>query len=56
MLSADKLKEICRQRQMSVEQLAGGLVRAGLDQGQAIVAVKNWQRIFVVWRLRYRPR
>ena len=44
MLSADKLKKICRQRQMSVERLADGLVRAGLDRRQAIVAVKNWRK------------
>ena len=29
---------------MSAEQLSGGLVRAGLDQRRAIVAVKNWKK------------
>ena len=42
MLSSDKLKQFCRQRQMGVEQLANQLARGGLDQEQATVAVKNW--------------
>lgn len=44
MLSADKLKGLCQERRMNVEQLAGHLVRGGLDQKEAVVAVKNWQR------------
>ncbi len=44
MLSADKLKQICRQRQISVETLAGELVRARFNKRQAVTAVKNWQR------------
>ena len=44
MLSANKLKKLCQQRQMSTEQLAGQLVRAGLNSRQAITAVKNWQK------------
>ena len=44
MLSANKLKELCQQRQMDVEQLAGQLVRGGLDRGKAMAAVKNWQK------------
>jgi large subunit ribosomal protein L22 len=44
MLSPKKLKEFCRQRKMSVEVLAGHLVRAGLDKKAAISALQNWQR------------
>ena len=44
MLSANKLKELCQQRQMSIEQLAGELVRSGLDERRAKSAVKNWQK------------
>ena len=44
MLSANKLKELCQQQQMDVEQLAGQLVRGGLDRGKAMAAVKNWQK------------
>ena len=44
MLSASKLKELCRERQINVEQLAGHLVRPGLDKKAAIAAVKNWQK------------
>lgn len=44
MLSADKLKKLCEQRQMGIEQLAGQLVRGGLNKGKAASAVKNWQK------------
>jgi len=44
MLSANKLKEFCQQQQMSTEQLAGQLVRGGLNRQQAAAAVKNWQK------------
>ena len=44
MLSSDKLKEISRERQMNIEQLARHLVKAGFDQKQAVVAIKNWSR------------
>ena len=44
MLSANKLKELCQQRQMDVEQLASQLVRGGLNRQEATVAVKNWQK------------
>ena len=43
MLNAEKLKKISKQRKVSVEQLAGQLVRAGLDKQDAISAVKNWK-------------
>ena len=44
MLSADKLKELCKQRQMGAEQLAEQLVRGGLNRKEAAAAVKNWQK------------
>ncbi len=44
MLSADKLKTLCKQRQMNVGQLAGQLVRGGLSAREAAAAVKNWQK------------
>jgi large subunit ribosomal protein L22 len=44
MLSANKLKELCQQRKMSMEQLAGQLARGGLNSHEAAVAVKNWQK------------
>jgi large subunit ribosomal protein L22 len=44
MLSADKLKMLCEDRQMGVEQLAGQLVRGGLNLKEAMSAVRNWQK------------
>lgn len=44
MLSATKLKDICRQRRVTVEELARSLVRGGLDMRQATTAVRNWQK------------
>jgi large subunit ribosomal protein L22 len=44
MLSAEKLKQFSRERQINTEQLARHLVRAGRDQKEAVAAVKNWQR------------
>jgi large subunit ribosomal protein L22 len=44
MLSAGKLVELSRQRKATVEQLAGQLVRAGLDMQAAVSAVRNWQK------------
>jgi len=44
MLSSNKLKELCEQRRMSTEQLAGQLVRGGLNKEKAAAAVKNWQK------------
>lgn len=43
MLSADKLKKLCQERQVSVNQLASQLVRGGLGDKEAVAAVKNWQ-------------
>ena len=44
MLNPEKLKKISKDRKVSVEQLAGQIVRAGLDKQEAISAVKNWQK------------
>ena len=44
MLSADKLKKLCQERRVDLEQLAGQLVRGGLDSKEAAAAVKNWQK------------
>ncbi|MGB2808135.1 MAG: 50S ribosomal protein L22 [Sedimentisphaerales bacterium] len=44
MLSANKLKELCQQQQMNVEQLADQLARPGLSKKESVVAVKNWQK------------
>lgn len=44
MLSAEKLKEYCRERQMDVGQLADRLTGARLNKKQAVAAVKNWQK------------
>jgi len=44
MLSANKLKELCEQRQISIRQLADQLVRGGLNKKEAAAAVKNWQK------------
>jgi len=44
MLSADKLKKLCQQHQLSAEHLAEQLVRGGLSKKQAAAALKNWQK------------
>ena len=44
MLSVNKLKELCEQREMSIEQLSGELVRGGLNAEAAAAAVRNWQK------------
>jgi large subunit ribosomal protein L22 len=44
MLSATKLKEVAQRQKVTVEDLARGIVRGGLDLPDAIAAVKNWQR------------
>jgi len=44
MLSPDKLKNLCWQRNISIEQLAEQLIRTGLDKKQAAAAVENWQK------------
>ena len=44
MLSANKLKKLCEQRAVNVEQLAVALVGGGFDKKKAIAAVKNWRK------------
>jgi large subunit ribosomal protein L22 len=44
MLSVDKLNELCRQQQISMDELASHLARGGFDRQKALVAVKNWQK------------
>jgi len=44
MLSSEKLREFCQRRQITVEELAGQLIRGGLSSKEATAAVKNWQR------------
>jgi len=44
MLSADKLKELCQERQIGVDELAGHLARGAFDRQKAAVAIKNWQK------------
>jgi len=43
MLSANKLRELCQQRQADIEQLASQLARGGLGREKAKAAVRNWQ-------------
>ncbi|MHC4536737.1 MAG: 50S ribosomal protein L22 [Planctomycetota bacterium] len=44
MLSAEKLKEYCRDRQMDIGQMADRLAGARLNKKQAVAAIKNWQK------------
>jgi large subunit ribosomal protein L22 len=44
MLSVDKLNDLCRQQQTSVDELASHLARGGFDRQKAAVAVKNWKK------------
>jgi len=44
MLSADKLKEFCRDRQVDIGQLADHLAGPRLNKKQAVAAIKNWQK------------
>jgi large subunit ribosomal protein L22 len=44
MLSSSKLKQLSKERKVSVEQLAGQIARAGLERTTAISAVRNWQK------------
>ncbi len=44
MLSADKLKECCLERQMDIGQLTDRLAGAKLNKKQAVAAIKNWQK------------
>jgi len=44
MLNTEKLKRICKQQNVNVEQLAEHLVRSGLERQKAVAAVKNWKK------------
>ena len=44
MVSPEKLKDLCKQRKMSVTELASHLVRGSRDQKEAARAVRNWQK------------
>ena len=44
MLNAKKLKELCKDRKINTEQLAGQIARGGLNRKQALSAVRNWQK------------
>ena len=44
MLSASKLKKYCKEKKVSIGQLASHLARAGLDEKRAVSAIKNWQK------------
>ena len=44
MLSHDKLNDLCRERQISVDELADHLARGGFDRQKATAAVRNWKK------------
>jgi len=44
MLSAKKLKDLCKQSDVTKDQLAGQLVRGGLSEKKAKSAVENWKK------------
>jgi large subunit ribosomal protein L22 len=44
MLSATKLKEVAERQRVTIEDLARGIVRGGLDLQDAVAAVRNWRR------------
>ncbi|MHC4119908.1 MAG: 50S ribosomal protein L22 [Planctomycetota bacterium] len=44
MLSAEKFKELCQERNVSADSLAGHLARGAFDRQKATAAVKNWQK------------
>jgi large subunit ribosomal protein L22 len=44
MLSATKLKELCRENGAKVEDLARAISRGSLDERKAGSAIRNWQR------------
>jgi large subunit ribosomal protein L22 len=44
MLSANKLKELCQERKLGVDELAERLARGSLSRQKAAAAVKNWQK------------
>ncbi|MBN2312381.1 MAG: 50S ribosomal protein L22 [Sedimentisphaerales bacterium] len=44
MLSTEKFNELCRERQIGVDELAEHLARGGFDRQKATIAVRNWQK------------
>jgi large subunit ribosomal protein L22 len=44
MLSAEKLNELCRERQVGIEELANRLAGPRFDKNKAVQVVKNWRR------------
>ena len=44
MLSSVKLKELCKKSGVNTDQLAGQLVRGGLNKKEAVSAIKNWKK------------
>ena len=44
MLSAKRLQQFCQQKHVSIDHLASGMTRGGLNRQQAIAAVKNWRK------------
>lgn len=44
MLSAEKLKDLCQVRKVSIDSLAGNLARGAFDRQKATAAIKNWQK------------
>ena len=44
MLSSKKLKELCKRKQVDINELAGQLVRGGRDKREAVSAIRNWQK------------
>ncbi len=44
MLSAEKFKDLCQVRKVSIDSLAGNLARGAFDRQKAAAAIKNWQK------------
>jgi large subunit ribosomal protein L22 len=44
MLSSNKLRELCAEQKMNVDELAGHIVRGGFSHKKAVAAIKNWQK------------
>lgn len=44
MLSAEKLRELCQERKISADSLAGHIARGAFDRQKAMVAIRNWQK------------
>lgn len=44
MLSGTRLKEVCRELDVSIEHLAGHVARGGLSRQEAAGAIRNWTK------------